>query len=108
MAESDTAITDTHFLESRFTAPNTFKGSRSRHEFFPSKNSLIMKRTSNSVSSKGVSLSTDENSKLKASDEDIKFYACMYDNDWYFCNANYVSVEVVMLMSNFYILKVLS
>lgn len=67
-----------------------------------------MKRDSNSVSSKGDSLSADENSKLKASVEDIKFYTCMFDNDSYFCNANYVSVEVVMLMSNFYILKVLS
>lgn len=106
--ESDTVITHTQCLESRFAAPKTFKGTRSHYEFIPSKNSLIMKRDSNSVSSKGDSLSADENSKLKVSVEDIKFYACMFDNDSYFCNANYVSVGVVMLMSNFYILKVLS
>lgn len=45
---------------------------------------------------KEVSLSAGENSILKISIEGIKpgrFYACRYDNDWYFCNANYESVE---------------
>ena len=68
------------------------------------------KKISKSICSKEISLSAGENSKLKIPVEDIKlgrFYAWRYDNDWYFCTANYVSVEDGDVNVKFYIQKVL-
>ena len=94
--ELDTVIAHTECLESQFASAKTFKGTISNHQFISSKNSLILKKTPKSVCLKEVSLSAGGNSKLKVSVKDIKperFYACRYNNDWYFCNANCVSVE---------------
>ena len=68
--ESHTIITHAECLESWLAGAKTFKGTRSHHQFIPSKNSLIMKKTSKSVCSKEVILSAGENSKLKISAED--------------------------------------
>ena len=55
-----------------------------------------MKKTSSATHSKKVSLTERGSSKVQTPIEDIKpgkFYVCQYDNNWYFCVANYVSSE---------------
>ena len=88
----------TGFLESRFTTSSKFKGTQSHHQFIPNSSSLslTMKKTSYATHSKKVSLTEGSSSKVQTTIEDIKpgkFHVCQYDNDWYFCVANYVSSE---------------
>ena len=93
-------VNNTGFLESRFAATSsTFKGTQSHHQFISNSLnlSLTMKKTWHATHSKKVNLVEGGRSKVQITIEDIskpgKFYVCQYDNDWYFCVANYVSSE---------------
>ena len=55
-----------------------------------------MKKILYATHSKKVSLTQGGSSKVQTTVADIKtgkFCVCQYDNDWYFCVANYVSSE---------------
>ena len=91
-------FSNTGFLESQFAISSIFKGTRSHHQFIPNSTSLnlTIKETSYARHSRKVRLAEDGSSKVQTTIEDIKpgkFYVCQYDNDWYFCVANYVSSE---------------
>ena len=91
-------VSNTGFLESQFATSNTFKQTQSHHQFIPNSSSfsLTMKKTSYATHLKKVSLTGGGSSKVQTTIEDIKpgkFYVCQYDNDWYFCVANFMSSE---------------
>ena len=95
---SEEVVSNTEFLESRFATSSTFKETQSHHQFIPNASSLslTMKKTTFTTHSNKVSLTKYGSSKVQMTIENIMlgtFYACQYDNDWYFCVANYVSSE---------------
>ena len=96
--DSVEVVSNTGFLESWFATSSTFKGTRSHHQFISNSSSLSLtrKKTSYPTHSKKVSLAEGGSSKVQTTIEHIKpgkFYVCQFDNDWYFCVANYVSSE---------------
>ena len=68
------------------------KGSRNHHQFVPEVSSMRMIHIS-------VSTSNVDNHIIDINRIDLNditpgsYYACKYDNDFYFCIVNYVSVE---------------
>ena len=91
----DTNSVDTiaRFLEPRFSKSVTFKGTRRNHKFIPCSGNITMSFVSGNRSLPCLLLQSNASTM---SVEDIlpgSYYACKYDNDWYFCVANYVSVE---------------
>ena len=80
-------------LDSRFSKTVTFKGTHRNHEFNPCSGNITISFVSGNRSLPCLLLQSNVSTM---SVEDIlpgSYYACKYDSDWYFCIANYVSVE---------------
>lgn len=98
VSTEDVATNDL-FLQERFATSDTFKGTRSHHRFVPNntRRSLMMQKISSSIYSKEIQLAAGETDRKPIiTIEEVKpgkFYACQYDDDWYFCVANFVSVD---------------